>query len=112
SLRKPAGSSFNKTNAVWPDPAVLEVKSGAATATVSLIESVSRIQKTLDESVRGVEPPSVKLGGRDAVVVSTSTQTQLALREGESLWVITAEGADAGALIDQIAGAWTWLSPK
>ena len=112
SMRKPAGSSFDKTNAVWPDPTVLEVKSGAATATVSLIESVSRIQKTLDESARAIDLRPVKLAGRDAVVVSTSTKTQLALREGESLWVINAEGADAGALIDQIAGAWTWLSLK
>jgi transglutaminase-like putative cysteine protease len=112
SIRKPAGSSFEKTNAVWPDSTVLEVKTAGATATVSLMEGVSRIQKTLDESARAVEPRSVKLGGRGAVVVSTPTNTQLALREGESLWVINAEGADAGALIDQIAGAWTWLSLK
>jgi hypothetical protein len=40
-----------------------------------------------------VAPRSLKLAGRDAVIVSTAKKAQLALRDGEPLWVITAMGS-------------------
>ena len=36
--------------------------------------------------------------------------SQLVSREGESLWVITTEGQDAGVALDRIAEGWRWLS--
>jgi transglutaminase-like putative cysteine protease len=110
SMRKPEGSSFSKLEAVWPDRTLLEIKSEAATATIGLLEGVTAIQKTLDEAARDITPQSVKLAGRDAVIVSNAKTAQLVLRDGESLWVITTEGDQARALLDQIAGAWKWIS--
>jgi hypothetical protein len=51
------------------------------------------------------------LDGRAAAMVTSSEKARLVSRDGEALWVVTAEGANASRLLDEIVTWWKWISP-
>jgi hypothetical protein len=58
-------------------------------------------------------PPSVPalLGGRPGAMVSSAGKARLVAADGDSLWVLTAEGARAQELLEKVAAGWQWVSP-
>ena len=113
SIRKPEGFSFAGLEAVYPDNTILRMQRDADKITVALTEAVS--DSMLGKLSDGISPTSgktVMLDRRAATVVSSPNKTKMFLREGQSLWMITAEGADAAGLLNRVAGGWKWLSPQ
>jgi hypothetical protein len=114
SIRKPDGFSFAKMDAVYPDQTVLELQNGAAKVTVALAEAIPDtnlvIQKTIAESGSNTIP--AKLDGRDAILISSPGNTRLLSADGESLWILKAEGQDASGLLTRFLGGWKWHSPQ
>ena len=113
SIRKPEGFSFAGLEAVYPDNTILRMQRDADKITVALTEAVS--DSMLGKLSDGISPTSGKtmmLDRRAATVVSSPDKTKMFLREGQSLWMITAEGADAAGLLNRVAGGWKWLSPQ
>jgi hypothetical protein len=112
SVRKPEGFTFGKTEAVWPDRTVLSIEGDGVKVTTTLLEAVSNDSKLNSEVATGYEFRPVKLAGRDAVIASNAEKARLVSREGQSVWMITAEGRNAQELLDRVIAAWTWISPK
>jgi hypothetical protein len=112
SLRKPEGFTFAKMDAVWPDRTILSIDGSDTKVTTTLLEAVFDDSKLLRDFAPGQDHRTVKLAGRDAVMVSSADKARLVSREGQSVWVITAEGQNANDLLDRVVGAWTWISPK
>ena len=116
SLRKPEDFTFARLDAVYPDPTILQLERGSAKVTVALSEANantdSATRKLIDEVAPGAAGMPAKLDGRDAVIVSSREKAKLISREGQSLWVLSAEGPDAAGLLNRIAGGWKWLSPR
>ena len=112
SMRKPDGFTFAKIDAVWPDLTLFSLEGDQAKVTASLLEVVSNDSKLISEFAPGNEPRPAKLAGRGAVMVSTPEKARLVSREGQSVWMITAEGQHANDLLDRVVGAWAWISPK
>ena len=113
SIRKPEGFSFAGLEAVYPDNTILRMQRDADKITVALTEAVS--DSMLGKLSDGISPTSgktVMLDRRAVTVVSSPDKTKMFLREGQSLWMITAEGADAAGLLNRVAGGWKWLSPQ
>jgi hypothetical protein len=113
SIRRPEGFSFAGLDAVYPDNTILRMQRDADKITVALTEAAS--DSMLGKLSDGISPTSgktVMLDRRAATVVSSPDKAKMFLREGQSLWMITAEGADAAGLLDRVAGGWKWLSPQ
>jgi hypothetical protein len=115
SLEKPAGFEFAKLDSVYPDPTILQMTSGASKASVALAEPIvdgnAAVRKAL-EVVSPAAPHSVLFAGRRASLVSSPTSARLVLLEGRSLWIVSAEGPDAGALLNRVVGGWKWVAPR
>jgi hypothetical protein len=163
TVRKPAGARFTRLDAVYPDPTVAVIDSGATRLTVA-VESLNLpgsedasdpdaalvrrltdldaqaaggapatapaappapVQRSAAATAAGGSPPAVPaaaatpagalpapghllLGGRPALVLSSPRRALLAARDGGTLWVLTAEGADAPALLQAVAATWLW----
>jgi hypothetical protein len=114
SIRKPEGFNFAKLDAVYPDETILELQNGAARVTVALAEAIPDtslvIQKAISEA--GSEAIPSKLDGRTAVLISSNGNTRLLSADGESLWILKAEGPDASGLLNRFLGGWKWRSPQ
>lgn len=116
AIAKPAGFELSKLDAVYPDPAIAELQLGASKVTVSLLEAIANPELAIRSGIDGVIPGApgerAMLDGRLGVSVSSSAKAKLLVPEGQSLWVLTAEGPDARGLLNRIAGGWKWLSPR
>jgi hypothetical protein len=111
AVRKSAEFEFNKLDAVYPDFTILEMQRGSAKISVQLLEVFPALRTliAINEVSPGAKPVPAKLDGRDAIVVSVAGKARLLSRDGESVWMITAEGQDADTLLAQVAGGWKWL---
>ncbi len=116
SLRRPEDFTFAKLDTVYPDPTILQLERGSAKVTVALSEANantdSATRKLIDDVTPGAAGMAVQLDGRDAVIVSSREKAKLISSEGQSLWVLSADGPDAAGLLNQVAGGWKWLSPR
>ncbi len=113
TLAKPAGFAFSHVDAVYPDPTIAQLQFGASKVTVSLLEAIADQELTIRKGVDSVTPGApgerALLDGRAGVLVSSPVKAKLLVPDGQSLWVLTAEGSDARGLLKEIAGGWTWL---
>jgi hypothetical protein len=116
SLHKPAEYDFVDLDAVYPDNTVLGIVHDETKLKVSLsmagVDPDAAIQKHLDEVSPAIEKNIVKLDGRPAQVGTSVSKARLVCREREALWIITAEGEDAGRFLNRIIGTWKWISPE
>lgn len=116
ALAKPEGFKFSKLDAVYPDPTIAELEMGASKLTVSLLEAVSNpalaIRQGIDAVSPGARGTSMALDGRAGVLVSSPVKAKLLVPDGQSLWVIMAEGSDARGLLNLAAGGWKWILPE
>jgi hypothetical protein len=139
SIRKPAGSRFTALDAVYPDPTIVAMESGETRLTVGVqglrespADAIAKLLAEVDpaaapdaaepsRSAAPAAPPVTKsattatrktlLGGRPAAMVSSPDKARLVVADGESLWVLTASGARAADLIEEVAAGWQWTSP-
>jgi hypothetical protein len=114
SFRKPDGFRFTKMDAIYPDPTIFEIERGSEKLTVAMFEAITDpallVAKMSADRVSPTQPE--KLDGRDAIVISLPGKMRLVYRDGQSLWIITAEGPNAGGLLSRALGGWKWLSPQ
>jgi transglutaminase-like putative cysteine protease len=95
SVRKPDGARFTSLDAVYPDATVVAVESDSGKVTIEQAHA----HTTVD--------------GKPGLVVSSSAmKTRLAIVDGESFWVLTAEGKDGERLLNEVASGWKWISAK
>src|SRR5262249_30997448 len=103
-----------KLDAVYPDFTILDMEHESMKVSVTLLEVFPdrRMRLALNEVSPDGESSPAKLDGRDAVVVSTPERARLISREGESLWMITAQGPDAVNVLNRVVGGWKWISAE
>jgi transglutaminase-like putative cysteine protease len=94
SVRKPDGARFTTLDAVYPDSTVVAVESDSGKVTIEQAHA----HTTVD--------------GKPGLVVSSAMKTRLAIADGESFWVLTAEGNDGERLLNEVASGWKWISGK
>jgi transglutaminase-like putative cysteine protease len=109
-VRKPAGFSFAETHAVYPDSTVVAIegtdgrgvrlRQHAAPARADDDESTARVFRRLGFSG---QPAPAMIAGRTVLMIEADDCAGLAFVDGPDLWVLTAEGRDAGALVRQAA---------
>ena len=66
--------------------------------------------KTAIASLGDVKPRAHKIGQLTGEMASTPKAARLVWRQGNSLWVLTAEGDSPDKLLEQIAATWRWTS--
>lgn len=112
SVMKPVGFRFTTLDAVYPDATIVRMENGSALALVAQepagVDPDTAVRRRLEEIAPGVSARSLKLDGRVAMAVNGAGKARLVERDGDTLWVITAESKDAARLLDEIAGGWKW----
>jgi hypothetical protein len=114
SVRKPDGFSFTKLDAVYPDNTIFQLQGGSQKVAVALIEAVANPEQVVSKlsAQVGSQTRPESFAGHEGLIVSSPEKSIFVSRQGQSLWVITAEGPDSAALLSEIAGGWTWLLPQ
>jgi transglutaminase-like putative cysteine protease len=92
SVRKPQGASFTSLDAVYPDATVVAIESGTGKVSIEQMQ------------------PTKPIDGKPALVISSVMKTRLVIADGESLWMLTAEGKDSERLLDEVVSGWKWIS--
>ncbi len=99
AVRKPEGARFTKMDAVYPDSTVVAIEKWDTKLEVEL-------DRLHDDRVGEI----IHIDGRDARVVSSAGKVVVRSIEGNSMWVLTAEGENAKGLMEQIIAGWKWIS--
>ena len=109
-LRKPAGFRFVDFDAVWPNPTLV----GLAGVNGDKVSLQSRRRQPWEEAGAAAwsrleaEVPSgrrsqMKVAGRAAYLLGDGDRAAVAVPGSEVVWILTAEGPRAGALVRQVA---------
>jgi len=116
SVAKPQGFRFTTLDAVYPDATIVRMENGSAHVVVTQepagVDPDAAARRNLEEVAPAASARRMKLDGRVATAVNGASKARLVERDGDTLWVITAEGQDAARLLDQIAGGWKWIRPE
>lgn len=114
-VRNPAGFRFAKTDAVYPDSTVVAVEGPSRRRVEIRQESPSTGNDATQGGVQALRrfgfsnrPSEAKIAGRTALLVEAGEKAGLALPNGPDMWVLIAEGADAGPLVREIAETLTF----
>ena len=114
SLEAPQGFRFTKTDAVFPDRTIVAIE-GPQTRTITVI--MSNVGADADAAVKeafsSLDNPKFSkhtVGALTGEMASTPKAARLIWRQGNSLWVLTAEGDSPDKLLEQIAATWRGTS--
>jgi Transglutaminase-like superfamily len=114
SLEAPKGFRFTTTDAVFPDRTILALEGSEARKITVTMNNVgadaSAAVKDAFSSLGDVKPRTHKVGRLTGEVASSLKAARLVWRQGNSLWVLTAEGDSPDKLLEQIALTWRWTS--
>ena len=114
SLEAPEGFRFTTTDAVFPDRTILGIEGPDARKVTLAMTNVGAdadaAVKTAISSLGDVKPRAQKIGQLTGEMASGPKAARLVWRQGNSLWVLTAEGDSADKLLEQIAATWRWIS--
>lgn len=101
-IAKPAGWKFTRLDAVYPDATIVRMENGGDSVTVS--------QEHERPGHNGSEPGvDARLGGHPAKLIDEGAKVRLVSHQGESIWVVSAEGTHARQRLEQAAATWKWL---
>ena len=115
SVEAPQGFRFTKTDAVFPDRTIVAIEGPQArkiTVSMSNVGADAGRGNEGSASLRWITQNSVSTLS-DALtgeMASTPKTARLIWRQGNSLWVLTAEGDAPDKLLEQIAATWRWTS--
>jgi len=101
AMRKPEGGRFTTLDAVYPDSTIVAIETASASLEV---EQDPQHGEIVGESIR--------IDGREAHVVSSPGKVVVRSVDGNSMWVLTAEGQDAKRLMDETVAGWKWISAQ
>ena len=114
SLEAPPGFGFTKTDAVFPDRTIVALEGLQAR---KIIVTMTNVGADADAAARAafsslgdVKSRAHKVGRLTGEMASTPKAARLVWRQGNSLWVLTAEGDSPDKLLEQIAATWRWIS--
>ena len=114
SLEAPQGFRFTTTDAVFPDRTILAMEGPEGRKITLTMTNVGAdpdaTVKTALSSLGEVKPRAHKVGQLAGEMASTPKGARLVWRQGNSLWVLTAEGDSPDKLLQQIAATWRWTS--
>lgn len=114
SLEAPEGFRFTTTDAVFPDRTILALEGPEARKITLTMTNVGAdadaAVKTAISSLGDAKPRPHKIGLLTGEVASSPKAARLVWRQGNSLWVLTAEGDSPDKLLEQIAATWRWTS--
>jgi hypothetical protein len=114
SLEAPKGFRFTTTDAVFPDRTILALDGPEARKIILTMTNVGAdadgAVKAAISSLGDMKPSSLKIGQLNGEMASTPKAARLIWRQGNSLWVLTAEGDSPDKLLEQIAATWRWTS--
>lgn len=114
SVEAPEGFRFTKTDAVFPDRTILAVEGPQARKiTVSMSNVGADAEAAVKEAFSSLDHPKFSkhtVGALTGEMASTPKAVRLIWRQGNSLWVLTAEGDSPDKLLEQIAATWRWTS--
>src|SRR5258708_2571870 len=92
SVQKPHDARFTALDAVYPDSTVVAIESDSGKVSIEQMQ------------------PTKAVDGRPALVISSVMKTRLVIADGESIWMVTAEGKDSERLLDEVVSGWKWIS--
>jgi hypothetical protein len=115
AFRKPAGFSFTKLDAVWPDPTLLAVESADGTTAV-LSEGAPKPWTDPAEfasealAAFGIrsKPVATERFGRPGFFARTPEKTGLLVFDGPQAWILTVRGTNAPRVMDDLIAGWTF----
>lgn len=114
SFEAPQGFRFSTTDAVFPDRTIVALEAPqAGKITVSMTNLGAHSDAAVKEafsSLGDVKSRAHKLGRLTGEMAATPKAARLVWRQGNSLWVLTAEGDSPDKLLEQIAATWRWTS--
>jgi hypothetical protein len=114
SLEAPAGFRFTTTDAVFPDRTILALEGARSRKmTVTMTNLGADGDKAFKEalSLTGeVQSRAHKVGSLTGQMAATGKAARLVWRQGNSLWVLMAEGDSPDKLLEQIAATWRWTT--
>src|SRR5688572_2667105 len=114
SLEAPEGFRFTTTDAVFPDRTLLALEGPQARKIILTMTNVGAnpeaAVKTAMSPLGEVKPRAHKIGQLTGEIASSPKGARLVWRQGNSLWVLTAEGDSADKLLEQLAATWRWTS--
>jgi transglutaminase-like putative cysteine protease len=114
SLKAPEGFRFTTTDAVFPDRTILALEGPQARKIIVTMTNVGAdadaAVKRAISSLGDVKSRPHKMGVLNGELASTPKAARLVWRQGNSLWVLTAEGDSPDKLLEQIAATWRWTS--
>ncbi|MCA1658944.1 MAG: transglutaminase-like domain-containing protein [Verrucomicrobiaceae bacterium] len=114
SLEAPQGFRFTTTDAVFPDRTILALEGGEGrkiTVTMTNVGAdADAAVKEAFSSLGEVKSRAHKIEALNGEMASTPRAARLVWRQGNSLWVLTAEGDSPDKLLEQIAATWRWTS--
>ena len=114
SLEAPEGFRFTTTDAVFPDRTLVAIE-GPQGRKITL--TMTNLGADAEAAVKGaisslgdVKSRAHKVGLLSGEMASSPKGARLVWRQGNSLWVLTAEGDSPDKLLEQIAASWRWTS--
>jgi hypothetical protein len=114
SLQAPPGFRFTTTDAVFPDRTILALEGPQARKiTVSMTNMGANAGAAVKEAfspLGEVKSRPHKVGRLTGEMASSPKGARLVWRQGNSLWVLTAEGDSPDKLLEQVAATWRWTS--
>jgi hypothetical protein len=114
SLKAPEGFRFSTTDAVFPDRTIVALEGAEGRKiTVSMSNVGADADTVIKEAFSSLGKQTTRkrtIGPLTGEMASTSQAARLAWRQGNSLWVLTAEGDSPDKLLEQIAATWRWTS--
>ena len=110
SLQAPEGFRFTTTDAVFPDRTILALEGPqgqkiAVTMTNVGADADAAVKKAIS-SLGDVKLRPHKIGQLTGEMAFSLKAALLVWRQGNSLWVLTAEGDSPDKLLEQIAATW------
>lgn len=114
SLEAPEGFRFTTTDAVFPDRTILALEGPQArkisvTMTNLGADADAAVKQAFSSHGEAKSRPH-KVGRLIGEMASSPKGARLVWRQGNSLWVLTAEGDSPDKLLEQIAATWRWTS--
>ena len=114
SCEAPPNFQFTRTDAVFPDPAVVELEAPTGAKITINVSNVSAdpeaaIQKVVAPLGDDAQRSSRKVGQLAGEAVSKPNATRFFWKRGNSLWSIAVEGESPDGLLEQLAASWRWI---
>jgi hypothetical protein len=117
-ISKPAGWSFVKADAVWPEATLIGLEGpGGATAEwqeaylTPWLEPEAALRQVLARHVAKGKERRMTVSGRPALVYESADSAALAVADGLEAWVLIVNGKNAIATMTSLAGG-IRLSPR